>query len=458
MNAIEALAEFVATTRLAAIPDDVADRASLMIADCVGCIVAGNAVPEVRRLVGSHRGRGPCEATVIGTGIALSREAAAFVNGIAGTWYDLDEGNLSTRTHAAIQIVPAVLAEAEACGLSGSAALESLILAYEAGARLWRATTVRHAVHPHGTFGPLAAALALGRLRGLSPPDLARGASMALTLGIAASRRTLNDGATIRNTYTGFSGRHGFEALTLLEAGFSGETDAAASILGSIYGSSFDATAAIADLGHTWWLRRNYFKRFASVRYAHGPLDLIDELCRRLGSRLCESNIERIDIETYFFATTIGQQAVLNPFGCRFSIPMLIAARIVQGPSSMTDDGGRAFADPVVRELASRIFIVEDKAATNAYPDRQPTRIAVMLRGGGTERIGSERILGESDYPLPAGAMMRKFEELVALGWSGGAGAAWQDLLNIRNGTDIGHLMGGWRKLAKATEIEEKPS
>src|SRR5262249_20060123 len=153
-------------------------------------------------------------ASVIGTGQMLAADSTAFINGTAGTWHDLDEGNLWTRTHAGIQLVPAALAEAEARALPGAKLLEALILAYEASARICRATRARHAVHPHGTYGPLAAALALSKLRGDEPRAMAVAANIAATLGIAASRKSLNDGATVRNVYSGHSGRMGYEALS----------------------------------------------------------------------------------------------------------------------------------------------------------------------------------------------------------------------------------------------------
>jgi 2-methylcitrate dehydratase PrpD len=158
MTATRALSEFVATTRLANLPADVVARGSLILADCVGCMVAGSGAPEVRRLLTLEAGRGEPTASALGTPVRLSTDAAAYVNGTAGTWHDLDEGNLSTRTHAAIQIAPAALAEAEARSLTGPRLLEAIILAYEASARLWRATQSRLAVHPHGTHSPNCAA------------------------------------------------------------------------------------------------------------------------------------------------------------------------------------------------------------------------------------------------------------------------------------------------------------
>jgi 2-methylcitrate dehydratase PrpD len=50
VTATDRLAEFVAGTRLADIPADVIARGRLILADCIGCMVAGAVEPEVRRL------------------------------------------------------------------------------------------------------------------------------------------------------------------------------------------------------------------------------------------------------------------------------------------------------------------------------------------------------------------------------------------------------------------------
>jgi 2-methylcitrate dehydratase PrpD len=445
MTAVNSICSFVNATGLSDIPNDVVVRGRMILGDCIGCIVAGGQTPEVRQLVSLERVKNNAtEATALGTGEKLARGAAAFINGTAGTWHDLDEGNLSTKTHAAIQLVPAALAEAEANGQSGRQLLEATILAYEASARLWRATTVRHAVHPHGTYGPLAATLAVGKLRGMKPARLANAAGMALTMGLAASRQTLNDGATIRNIYTGMSGRHGFEALALDQVGFNAEADAATSILGSIYGSHFDADAATRDLGQTWWIRRNYFKRFASGRYTHGALDLVEDAQEKSGQRFTAKNIERLDVETYFFAATLAQQSARTPFGVRFSIPMLMASHIIRGVAPLTDDCSSILNDPAVADLAQRIFVTESTAATAAYPDHQPTHMTVTYRDGSSEQFSSAITLGEADNPLPDIILKEKFIELTRPTWRGNAETAWGDLMNIDQVANIAQMMDSW--------------
>jgi 2-methylcitrate dehydratase PrpD len=461
VTATDTLAAFVARTRLADMPAEVVERGRLVLADCIGCMAAGAVVPEMRRLAALYVGRGAGVATVIGTGQRLAVDAAAFINGTAGTWHDLDEGNLSTRTHAGIQLVPAALAEAETRGLSGARLLEAVIIAYEISARIWMATKARHAVHPHGTYGPLAAAIALARLRGDEPAAIAHAINIAATLGIAASRKTLNDGATVRNVYTGHSGRAGFEALALRDAGFTGEADAVASIMGNLYGSVYDPAVATADLGGTWWMLRNYFKRFATGRYAHGALDVVEELSARLGPGLEADNIARIDVATFFWGATLSAQTIRTPFGLRFSLPIAIARRIVHGQAALTDDGERAFKDARVAALAGRIVVVEDKAATSAYPDRQPTRVSITFMDGRTETASSQRILGEHDHPLPLSALEAKFLELTA-GPLGSRGArAWSDLRVIEDIADVRVMIEGWQDAvplrAKSRAKQERP-
>jgi 2-methylcitrate dehydratase PrpD len=442
-----ALTSFVTDRRLSDLPPDVVERGCLIVADCIGCIVAGVAQPEVRRLLAVEQARGgEPRASVLGTAARLPADAAAFINGIGGTWHDLDEGNLHTRTHAMIQIVPAAFAAAEAGDLTGAALLEASILAYEASARIWRATSTRLAVHPHGTYGPMAAALALSKLRGDGPEAMANAASIAMTLGVAASRQTLGDGATVRNVYTGHSGRTGFLALDLRDAGFTGEHDAAASVFGAIYGDAFDPAQAVAELGDVWWIRKNYFKRFAYGRYVHGALDIAEALLVRLGSRMNAERISRIDIDTYFMAATMGQQSVRSAFGTRFSIPVAVASMIVRGIAPLTDDGAAAFADPAVHALAKRIFVKEVETLTAAYPACQPTRCKVTMTDGTVETQDADVILGESDRPFQPHVLRDKFTELSGSSWGTAAGGIWDRLGGLRDEASITSLASDLRE------------
>lgn len=428
-----ALAQFAATLRLEDVPAAVQARARWILADTVGCIVAGNRAEPVRRL-GKASGAG--EASWLGTTIALPRMEAAWLNGVASTWLDLDEGNIHTKGHAGVQIIPAAFAEAEAEALPGERLLLALIAAYEVGCRVYGASDVRLAVHPHGTYGPMAAAIALGVLRGIGPEAMVDVISVAAGLGVAASRQTLRDGASVRNAYTGLSARNGFLAHDLVRAGITGEDDPFASVFGRIYGTAFRPEVAIAGLGAEWRLMRNYFKLHPSARYVHSALDLVDTL--KLG--LDAGVIETIAFDTYAMAATMASADVATPFGTRFSVPFALAARLLGRESPLDAEGIAPLDDPDIHALAARVTVREVADFTAAYPQRQPSRTRIVLRDGTAREASADYIAGEAEQPHPDAAMVAKFLALTTPAWGKAAAPLLQDLLRVDTIPDMRQL------------------
>lgn len=94
----QALAEFLSATGFAQLPGEVVARARWVVADSLAVIGAAMQEPEMRSLVtllAEEEGAGP--ATVVGASAKLARSMAAFANGTAGTFLELDEGNQFAR-------------------------------------------------------------------------------------------------------------------------------------------------------------------------------------------------------------------------------------------------------------------------------------------------------------------------------------------------------------------------
>jgi 2-methylcitrate dehydratase PrpD len=420
MTTLHRLAEFATATGLDDVPEAVLVRGRWILADTLGCMAAGNRVVEVRALAGRHAARGGrAEAEVIGTAVRLPREAAAEVNGAAATWLDLDEGNLHTKGHAGSQLIPAALAEAQAEGLSGAALLRAVILGYEIGCRVYGATDVRLAVHPHGTYGPLAAAASLACLRGLDAAAMAGVMGLAAGLGVVASRQTLRDGATIRNAYSAASARAAFHVFDLAACGFSGERDPLVSVFGALYGTGFDAERCVAGLGADWLMLRNYFKLHPSVRYAHSALDLVDDL--RAGHVIAADDVVRIDFESYFMATTLADPVVTTAFGTRFSIPFLVAARLLDADVDITADGSALLARADIHALALRVSVREEVGFTELYPARQASRLRIWMADGRCLVAEADFMRGEAERPHRDADLAAKFSVL----WPAGDLGRW---------------------------------
>ncbi|MFM8992105.1 MAG: MmgE/PrpD family protein, partial [Alphaproteobacteria bacterium] len=82
-------------------------------------------------------------SAAIATPHRLPGLSAAFLNGVAGTALELDEGNRFARGHPCIHVLPAAIVAAERAGASGRDFLLALCLGYELGARIGAAASLR---------------------------------------------------------------------------------------------------------------------------------------------------------------------------------------------------------------------------------------------------------------------------------------------------------------------------
>jgi 2-methylcitrate dehydratase PrpD len=440
MDYLDRLASWAATTPLDAIPSAVRERGCLVIADSLGVTAHGMQTIEMqefvsRQLTGAPGGR----ASVIGAGRRTDPASAALLNGTAGTWIDMNEGNLHAGGHPGIQVIPLAWALAEQESRSGRDLLAAFTVGYEVSARIKRASATRLAVHPHGTFGTIGAAVALARLLGYDTGATREIINVSATLGVAASRRALTTGATVRNVYTGLSGSMGWLAHTLVQSGFTGEPDAVASVYGAIYADRFDPEATVRGLGEEFLLPRGFIKIHACGRYIHGALDCVETLMAR--RPLVPESIKVIRVRTYAMAASLGHTDIRSEFGARFSLPFAVASLLCHGRSGLDNYEAAAVADPRIRALARRVEVAEDPDFTRAFPQRQPTEVTVVLTDGTefSERADFHR--GEAENPHPPDAVRSKFLDLAAPVWGKNrAEALYGRVLDLERVPDVAVL------------------
>jgi 2-methylcitrate dehydratase PrpD len=390
-----------------------------VLADCLPVIAAGMQVGEMKALVAAHLDQAaPGSAWVIGTGRRAAALDAALLNGTAGTWLELDEGNLFAKGHPGIQVVPAAVAVAQESAVSGADLLLAIALGYEVSSRISRAAKVRMMVHPHGTYGVIGAAVAVGRLRRFSATAMRELLNVAATMGMATSRRTLLEGATVRNIYSGHSGLMGIMAVRLVEAGFTGERDGVRSIFGHVLSDGFDPEAAIAGLGREWLLADGYFKLHPTGRYVHSAIDALEDALKKVaGGPLDSDEIEAIDVRAYKMAAFLAERSVTSSFGARFSIPFALASILYHGRSGLESFNEAAVANQKIQALAARVTVEEDPDFTATYPAQQRCIVRLRFKRGDTLEGHCTVTKGERSNPHEPSELERKFFELGTPIW-----------------------------------------
>src|SRR5581483_10998807 len=281
------IARFICATRFEDLPAAVVDRAKRLIADLFGIVTAGNQSDELKALAArylAHVEGG--RSWVIGTPRRAPAREAGFLNGIASTWHDFDEGSTIAWSHPASQTIPAALAAAQALGVSGRELLTAVVVGYEACARVGMASKMRVTVHPHGTTGTIGSAVAIARMKGFDEARVRQAINIAATMAMTTNRQAMLDEATVRNVYSGHSALAGATAVDLVEAGFTGQRDGIGFTYGTVIADGFDPERYRNGLGRDWLILQGYFKLHPAGRYSHAAIDALEHALSKCGGRI----------------------------------------------------------------------------------------------------------------------------------------------------------------------------
>lgn len=409
-------ARFAASLRIDALPPALVAQAKLVMLDCIGAVAAGMQEPEVAALAARLARRGAGDVAAIGAGLSLRGDDAAFLNGVAGTTLELDEGNQFARGHPGIHVLPAALATGLAAGRSGAELLTAFVLGYELCARVGAACRLRSTVHPHGTWGTTGAALAAALLDGADERALIEVVNVSATLGVGASLQSMLEGATVRNSFCGFSNRNGLAAWDLVASGFTGETEALRSVYGSILATGFDPALMVEELGARYEIQRNYFKRHAACRFTHGALDVVASLLAE-GGPIAPEDVAGIEVRTYAYAAQLDSAEPANMLAAKFSLPFAIATTIVNGAASVPAFRQAAVANGTIRALARKVSVREDAGFTAMLPDKRPAHVSLTLADGRVMTGQTMTNRGDAADPYTPDEVRAKFFELAVPVW-----------------------------------------
>ena len=135
-------------------------------------------------------------------------------------------------------------------------------MGYDVGARVGLASNLNPNM-PTWYLGRPRAAAGLAVIHKMNAQKTEEYLNIVSSLTLATSRKTMLEGATVRNSYAGISNKMAHVGLMLLKAGFTGEQDGIKSIFDGVVSSKFDDESALELLGQRFEVTRNYFKLHA---------------------------------------------------------------------------------------------------------------------------------------------------------------------------------------------------
>jgi len=432
------LSRFLAATGQADIPEGIYRRAARVLADTAAVIAAGMAEPEMQALLPTMPRGGP--ATALGAGARFEAGTAAFLNGTAGTFLELDEGAAASKGHPGIHVIPPLLAWAEAETGDGERLLHALVLGYETATRAGAGANLNSRMHPHGVWGVLGGAAALAVFDGAPAEDIDETLRVAASLALATSRPTMLEGATVRNAYAGFAGQHAVMARRLVRAGFTGDARALDVVFGQVIGSDWRGEALAEGLGDSWAIERGYFKRHACCRFNHASLDALADI--RAERPFKADEVAGVAVDAYALAVELDDPSPGNMLAAKFSLPFALATSIRrEGDTWLDAFRGDALRDPATLDLAARVKLTVDPAFEALAPIERHARVHVTLKSGETlvaERANAD---GDPERPFPEALLDDKIDRLLTPSLGIEAAAVRSALLDIRAAAEIGPIL-----------------
>ncbi len=412
---MQELSAYIAGALKRKLPEEVAERARIHLADTFAAILSGSRLLPGKRILAYVKPLGGTrEAGVIGTRHVTTVLNAALANGTCGHADETDDTHPPTRTHPGTSVVPAALAIAEKHGRSGRDMLRAMVLGYDLCARTLMALdprkfvpTGRHASATGQIFGAAAAAAALLRL------DARRVRyALAYTLEQTAGVTTMfRDTEHIEKAFAmgGMSAHNGVQAALMAASGFTGVEDIFSGNpdFFSIMSPQGERELLVRGLGQHYEIMRGGIKRWPVGGPIQGPMHVLHELIQRHGIKA--GDVERLVVGLPQEMLEVVSEREMPDI----SLQHLLAVMLTDGAMSFA--AAHSFArlrDPAVLGLRRRIEAVADPSIPNAVRGWR-SRITVTLMDGRTLEHQTLAAKGNAENPLNRSEVGEKALDLM---------------------------------------------
>jgi 2-methylcitrate dehydratase PrpD len=413
------LAQWIATLRLADLPDRTRTVVRHALLDTTGAGLYGFNTPWTRMILdwaqgGSGFAPGKGESRVWGSKAPSLRAAdAALVNGVAAHAFELDDYH-NAKLHAGAVVIPAALALAEKHDLDGERLLTAIAAGYEVMIRSSLALNPSAARlrgwHITGICGPLGAAAAGAVLLGLNGEQTAWALGLAGTQG-AGTWAFNADGTMSKRLHAGKAAHSGVLAAELAAAGFTGPTQIYEFEDGGVlkaFSDASDPAPLTRDLGRVFHLDTTAVKPYSCCGSTHAYIDAALALRRKLGAPWDTQRKVRVGTSKVVDVQCGFDYAPGSALNAQMSLRYTVAAALLDGQVLPAQFAPAKLADPALMKLAATLELVPDPELDKLYPANFAGWVAAQ-HGGKWERVDILNPTGSPTSPIDAQGLIDKF-------------------------------------------------
>ncbi len=402
------LAEYSAALNYDSLPSSTVHAAKVRVIDTLAAL-AGGYDGEPCAIARRMAERTPLAdgASIYGTTLRTTPEMAAFANGTAARYVELNDVYHwpgSAGGHPSDVVMP-LMGVAEHANASGRELLAAVVLAYEIYLRL--SDAIGRTPFDCANFACIGIAAASAKLLGLDTDGIANSLSMAAVTNNVLRQVRTGHLSMWKAVTAGHAGKQGVFAALLAHEGmnapflpFEGRSGWCAHIAGKPL-----ALEVMGGAGVPFKIEDTLIKPRSSCATTISSILAAEKAAPAVMKRLQE--VEQVTVETYERAKSgmgTGEHH-WNPDSretADHSSPYVVAAALMDGTVTPRQFDASHRASPVLRELLSKIEVVANDDFTRDYeqvPVVHRTRVKVRLRGG--ESVSGEAGGDQGDLSQP---------------------------------------------------------
>jgi len=243
-------------------------------------------------------------------------------------------------------------------------------------------------------------------------------------LGIALSQASgvmefLTNGSSVKSLNPGWAAHAGVVAAHFARAGMTGPETSLDGKHGLFRQFTGDEAAAgrfrslIGGLGREWHLPKAAYKFYPCCHYLHPFIEA--------AGKLAERGVRAGDVERILCRVPQGEAAVIcepwetkqapaNGHAARWSLPIAVAAQLVEGKVDLATF--ESPASPAVGELARRI--AWEPLPQARFPERFEAEVVCKTKRAASETVRIDDVFGNHTRPPGADAVLAKFRSNAA--------------------------------------------
>ena len=450
----ERMAAYAAALRYEDLDEATIERVKAHVIDVFGCGIGAfdeRAVRICRDIALTVQG----PATIIGTTRKTSPDLAAFANGVAGRYYDLNDIYVGRMTCHPSDQIAACFSVAEAERASGRDLVTAIALAYEINCRLVDSVDISTRGWDSPVFSLPAVALAAGKLMKLEVAKLTQAVNLAINDHISTGqtrRQVLSDWKGLAD---GEASRNAVFAAILARGGITGPAPIFEGTLGVFKLISGEASVDVSKFGghgNPFRINQCGMKAYPAVVFTQTAIaagkGVAEEVAKGAPDKAAAlEKIASIEIATskrglVQTGTDREKWAPTTRETADHSMPYITARAMFDGDITNASYSPEKLKDARILAFMQKIKVAEDPVLTARTGGAVPTRITAILPDGRRVTREVNDIPGFAGQPMKKPDIDRKFRGNIGKRWpSQKTDTVLRALWGLENTRDIGALL-----------------